>query len=206
MKKILFFCLFIFMISDAFASHISGGEMSYIYLGPGTNPGTLKYQVTLKMYKDCASATALDATVLFSVYNTASATLFINLTGIAGSAIQTIQKSPVDPCIDDNIETLVCFQYRTYTTIIDNLPITPDGYTIAFQRCCRVAGMENIFSTDVGSTFFTVIPGDLIAGAETNTSPVFKGFLILISVQMRRMEIHWFILFIMHFPEEVQAL
>jgi gliding motility-associated-like protein len=174
MKKILFFCLFVFMISGAFASHISGGEMSYIYLGPGTNPGTLKYQVTLKMYKDCASATGLDATVLFSVYNTASATLFLNLTGIPGSAIQIIQKSPVDPCIDDNIETLVCFEFRTYTAIIDNLPITPDGYTIAFQRCCRVAGMENIFSTDVGSTFFTVIPGDLIAGAETNTSPVFR--------------------------------
>jgi hypothetical protein len=93
MKKILFFCLFVFMISGAFASHISGGEMSYIYLGPGTNPGTLKYQVTLKMYKDCASATGLDATVLFSVYNTASATLFLNLTGIPGSAIQIIQKS-----------------------------------------------------------------------------------------------------------------
>lgn len=175
MKKILFFSLFIFLISDALASHISGGEMSYIYLGPGTAPGTLKYQVTLKMYKDCnASGTPLDATVLFSVYNTASSILFLNITNIPGSAVLTIQKSPIDPCIDDNIETLVCFEYRTYTTIIDNLPITPDGYTIAFQRCCRVAGMENILSTDIGSTFFTIIPGNATLGAETNTSPVFK--------------------------------
>lgn len=174
MKKILFSCLFICSFLNSIASHISGGEMSYIYLGPGTAPGTSKYQVTLKMYKDCASATQLDATVLFSIYNTASSTLFLNLTGIPGSAIQTIQKTPIDPCIDDNIETLVCFQFRTYTAVIDNLPITPDGYTIAFQRCCRVSGMENINSNNVGSTFFTVIPGNANIGAETNTSPVFR--------------------------------
>ena len=148
--------------------------MSYVYLGPGTNPGTLKYRVTLKMYRDCASnGSTLDDFVTFTVFNTATGTQFLNIQNIAGGAVLRIQKTPVDPCIADNIESLVCFDYRTYTTIIDNLPISPDGYTVTYQRCCRVNGMENINSTNIGSTYFAKIPGNTIIGAETNTSPVF---------------------------------
>ncbi|MGB4938074.1 MAG: PKD domain-containing protein [Ferruginibacter sp.] len=175
MKKILFFCLFILLISDAFASHISGGEMTYIYLGPGTNPGSLKYQVTLKLYRDCNSTGApLETSVVFTVFNTSTSAQFLNIQGIPGSATFNIRKTPSDPCIDDNIELGVCFDYKTYTTVIDNIPITPGGFTVAFQRCCRI-DMENIFTTsNVGATYFTKLPGNFINGAETNTSPVFK--------------------------------
>ncbi len=174
MKKFLFSCLFVFLISNAFGAHISGGEMSYIFLGPGTNPGTLKYQVTLRLYRDCASTGAqLDPTVVFTIFNTATNAQFLNITGIAGSTTKIIRKTPVDPCIDDNIELQVCFEYKLYTTIIDNIPITPNGFTVAYQRCCRVGGMSNINSNNVGSTYFTKIPGNIV-GAETNTSPEFK--------------------------------
>ena len=98
MKKILFFCIFIFLFSNAFAAHISGGEMSYVYLGPGTLPGTLKYQVTLKMYRDCNSTgAALDNVATFTVFNTLTSAQFLNIQNIPGSAIQRIQKTPVDP-------------------------------------------------------------------------------------------------------------
>lgn len=174
MKKILFFCILGFLFSKTFAAHISGGEMSYVYLGPGTLPGTLRYEVTLKMYRDCASTgAALDPTVTFTVFNTSTSVQFLNIQNIPGSAVIRIQKSAVDPCIDDPIELLVCFDYRTYTTIIE-VPITPDGFTVAYQRCCRVNGMENINSNNVGSTYFTKIPGNFNFGAETNTSPLFR--------------------------------
>jgi hypothetical protein len=91
MKKILLFCISFFLFSNAFAAHISGGEMSYVYLGPGTLPGTLKYQVTLKLYRDCGSGGAsLDPIVTFTVFNTATSTpaltilssyLFVLITG-----------------------------------------------------------------------------------------------------------------------------
>ncbi len=175
MKKILFFCLFIFLMCDAFADHISGGEMSYIYLGPGTTAGTLKYQVSLRLYRDCASGGAqLDPTVVFTVFNTLTNAQFLNIQNIPGSATFIIRKTPVDPCIDDPIELQVCFEYKIYTTIIDNIPVTPDGFTVTYQRCCRVGGMENINSVGIGSTYFTKIPGNMNAGAETNTSPEFK--------------------------------
>jgi gliding motility-associated-like protein len=176
MKKILFSCLFIFLISDAFAGHISGGEMSYVYLGPGTIPGTLRYQLTLKLYRDCNSNGApIEPSVNFTVFNNINGQQIINVTGVAGSASQFIQKTPVDPCIADNIEMLVCFEYRTYTTIIDNLPAIRSGLTVAYQRCCRIGSMTNIVnSANFGATYFTKIPGNLTPGNETNTSPVFK--------------------------------
>jgi gliding motility-associated-like protein len=173
MKKIVLSIIFSILLINAFAVHISGGEMSYTYLGPGTNPGTLKYQVTLKMYKDCnAGGAALDDNVSFTVFNTQTNQQIRNITGINGTAIQTIQKIPSNDCVPDAIELVVCFLYRTYTATIDNLPSIPNGYTVSYQRCCRVNNMQNIASSSVGSTYFTKIPGT-IDGAETNTSPVF---------------------------------
>ncbi|NOT90959.1 PKD domain-containing protein [Ferruginibacter sp.] len=179
MKKygVLLILLF-FFFEKAFAKHISGGEMSYIYLGAGTNPGTLKYQVTLKLYRDCnapSDAAQLDPTAVFTVFNAATFAQIQNITGISGSNTQIIQKIPDNPCIEDAIESAVCFQYKIYTTIIDNLPVISAGYIVAYQRCCRIDGMANISSTSVGSTYFALIPGNLNAGAQTNTSPVFAS-------------------------------
>ncbi len=174
MKKALFIILLCSPFLSAFATHISGGEMSYAYLGPGTTSGTLKYSVTLRMYKDCNSGGAvLDDIVVFTVFNTLTNAQVRNISGIPGSPLVTLQKIPNDPCIPDAIEQQVCFFTRTYTTIIDDLPMNSSGYTVTYQRCCRVAGMENITSFNVGVSYFAKIPGNSIAGAETNTSPVF---------------------------------
>jgi hypothetical protein len=60
--KKLFLLLFLsgFLIK-AEARHIAGGEMSYTYLGPGSNATTGKYRITLRLYRDCqSSGAALD--------------------------------------------------------------------------------------------------------------------------------------------------
>jgi gliding motility-associated-like protein len=174
MKKILHLIILLFFITNAFATHISGGEMSYVYLGPGSAPGTVKYQVNLTLYKQCdAGGSDLDPIISFSVFNTATGSLFQNINGILGEDTFRISKLASDPCIADAIERGVCFIIRKYSTIIDNLPVNSDGYTVAYQRCCRVPGMLNISSLDVGTTYFAKIPGNRFPGAETNTSPVF---------------------------------
>ena len=173
-KYCILFILSFLSVKEIYATHISGGEMSYIYLGPGTSPGTLKYSVTLRMYKDCHSGGAtLDDIVVFTVFNTLTNAQVRNIKDIPGSPLVTLQKIPNDPCIPDSIEQEVCFFTRTYTTIIDDLPANSSGYTVTYQRCCRVAGMQNITSLDVGVSYFAKIPGNSITGAETNTSPVF---------------------------------
>ncbi len=176
MKRFLFSVFLIFLFSNTFAKHISGGEMSYIYLGPGTLPGTLKYQVILKLYRDCNApdgSAQLDPTAVFTVFNSQTFTQVRNITDIEGSLTGLVRKIPDNPCIDDWIELAVCFEFKTYTTIIDNLPVNAYGYTVAYQRCCRIDGMQNINSGSVGSTYFASIPGNLNPGAQTNTSPVF---------------------------------
>ena len=174
LKKFVLLILFFSTVLTAFATHISGGEMSYIYLGPGTLPGTLKYQINLTMYKDCnAGGADLDALVTFTVFQNSDGSQFLNIQNIPGMDTFRIQKVPTDPCIDDNIERNVCFIIRKYTTVIDNLPLTAAGYTVAYQRCCRVGNMTNITSLNVGITYFAKIPGNSFLGAETNTSPVF---------------------------------
>ena len=174
MKKILLSIFLIISAYTAFATHISGGEMSYIYLGPGTMPGTLKYQINLTMYKDCnAGGADLDPFVTFTVFQNSNGLQFLNIQNIPGADTFRIRKIPSDPCIADSIEANVCFIIRKYSIIIDNLPLSPTGYTVAYQRCCRVPGMSNITSLDVGITYFAKIPGNSFQGAETNTSPVF---------------------------------
>lgn len=178
MKKFTLAVLLLTTSIASYAKHISGGEMSYVYLGPGSLPGTLKYEVTLKLYRVCDAppdAALLDDFAVFTVFNTSNFAQIRNITNIPGSAIGYIRKIPDNPCIPDEIESAVCFQFRTYTTIIDNLPENARGYTVAYQRCCRIDGMENINSNTVGSTYFATIPGNQIPGAQTNTSPVFAS-------------------------------
>lgn len=176
MKKVLFSLVFILSLSNVFGKHISGGEMSYVYLGPGTTPGTAKYLVTLKLYRECnapADAAQLDPTATFTVFSNIPYAQVRNIENIPGDPIQIVQKIPDNPCIDDAIESAVCFQTRSYSTTIDDLPITANGYIVAYQRCCRIDGMTNIDSYSVGSTYFAKIPGNMNFGAQTNTSPVF---------------------------------
>ncbi len=95
MKIIL---LSFFLLTFTFTSnaeHISGGEMTYVYLGPGTLPGTLKYQLTLRMYRDCSSNGAtLDPTITFTVFRNSDFSQVRNIQNIPGGAVQRIQKTP----------------------------------------------------------------------------------------------------------------
>ena len=40
-------------IQSLYARHIKGGEISYIFVGPGAAPGTERYQITLRLFLEC---------------------------------------------------------------------------------------------------------------------------------------------------------
>ena len=52
MKRFLICTFLIFLFSDAFSAHITGGEMIYQYLGPGNTANTKRYRITLKLFRD----------------------------------------------------------------------------------------------------------------------------------------------------------
>jgi PKD repeat protein len=176
MKKI---CLLI-LITGGFilplsAAHIRGGELYYRYQGPGVAPNTSSYLVTLKLYIDCGQNDPgqLDTEVFLTVFTKPDNREYI------GRYAQMVDEDFIrydpasNPCIN-NPPRDVCYRLRYYQTTFE-LPNTNQGYTIAFQRCCRIEGIKNIVapSNDYGATYSCEIPGTApIATGYQNTSPV----------------------------------
>ncbi|MEP7319594.1 MAG: hypothetical protein ABI921_12660, partial [Panacibacter sp.] len=59
MKKTLFCILVLFFATKMYASHISGGELFYEYLGPGVGSNTDRFRITMRLYRECNSVGAL---------------------------------------------------------------------------------------------------------------------------------------------------
>ena len=53
MKKAILTILLLGSLVSTYAGHIAGGEIYYAYLGPGNSPNTARYQITLRLFKDC---------------------------------------------------------------------------------------------------------------------------------------------------------
>lgn len=178
MKKFIFVVLFTISLLPGFAAHIKGGFFTYQYLGPGIlNPTYQRYKITLIVYMDRnPSAGQLTNPINFSIFRPGSSTLFANpVVTLNFSDTFSIYKTTDDPCITgdqrDHYYTIVKYELDNY-----ELPPSTVGYTIAYQRCCRIPGMENIQNSGaVGNTYAITIPGtnSLVPNANQNSSPIF---------------------------------
>lgn len=176
MRKALAIALLLLgTIQSLFAEHIKGGEMFYEYLGPG-GPGTSQYRVTLKLYIDCNanSSGQLDNEIRMTVFDKGSNSQIDGSPFIAPSQGDVwLRFDPAsNPCIS-NPPTDVCYRVRSFSTTI-TLPINSNGYTIAFQRCCRIDNIVNLVprSNSVGATYMCEIPGtNSLPEAYKNSSP-----------------------------------
>ncbi|SEW30175.1 PKD domain-containing protein [Chitinophaga arvensicola] len=180
MKKFLVILLCMVCAHMAQASHIIGGQVYYKYLG--TNGTNLKYSITLKLYRICGDGERI-AKMPTAVYLSAFDKSDYRRTGqylITQTAFEVKDQAKIDPCIVN--PPVICYQMGTYTTNIE-LPANAEGYTIAFQSCCRDPYMENIIAEPIpggrpgdlgtGATYFADIPGSTI-GYPNNSSPVFN--------------------------------
>ena len=178
MKKILFVILLSISFSSAFSHHIKGGFFTYQYLGPGIiNPTYLRYKITLKIYMTCdhLELGQLDSSIFLTIFNGDGSVELDNPEVNLVTPIDTLGKTTVSPCISGD-QPLCYYQIATY--VLDNyeVPVTPDGYIISFQRCCRIDDMKNVLnSAAVGTTYSIKIPGTSspIIDANKNSSPVF---------------------------------
>jgi hypothetical protein len=155
MKKLYFLLLFIFPGLAALANHITGGEMYYTLIGQ--SGGNFTYHVTLKLYRDCASSGAqLDASAPISIFSIKSgASVWAN--SVNKDSTVTLNLTNPDPCISN--PPPVCYEVGYYSFNV-TLAGSEQGYTIAYQRCCRISGINNVSgSSSVGSTYTAIIPG-----------------------------------------------
>jgi gliding motility-associated-like protein len=152
------------------ARHIAGGEMSYEYLG--INGSNLRYRITLKLYRDCLSSGApLDDRAAITVYASGSSTPFISL-GVNINRREVVQLTTPGPCIDN--PPIVCYEIGYYIEEIE-LPSSQLGYTISYQRCCRIENISNVINSgNTGATYTATIPGTTVgSNAPENSSPTF---------------------------------
>jgi gliding motility-associated-like protein len=173
MKKISLLILIITCTLASFANHITGGKMYYKYLGKNSN-GDCRYRVTLNLYRDCFSNGApLDEDAAIGIFRTVNRTMVSSFTQHI-SNIETLEITDPDPCITN--PPLVCYQVGYYEFDV-SLPETTDGYTITYQRCCRIAGINNLqSSSNVGATYTAIIPGtSTLPTAPENNSAQFIG-------------------------------
>lgn len=176
MKKI---CLLILILGGfalpLSAAHIRGGELYYKYIGPGSSANSSNYLITLKLYIDCGQNDPgqLDTEVFLTVFDKPNNRQVLGKYANMSSE-EFIRYDPAsNPCLN-NPPRDVCYRLRYYQTNVE-LPNTPEGYTIAFQRCCRIEGIQNLTppSNDFGATYSCEIPGTNIGvNAYQNTSPL----------------------------------
>lgn len=173
MKRLLLILTIAFLSKTAFAEHITGGEMSYTL--DSVRNGIYYYEVTLKLYRDCFSSGAqLDANAAIAVFAKGSNSMVWKNTVPMSGGIQTLQLSSPGPCITN--APVVCYQVGYYIFKLE-LPASANGYTVTYQRCCRIQGISNLVgSGNTGATYTADIPGNsIIANAPANNSAKFVG-------------------------------
>jgi len=172
MKRLLLITTTFFLSKTLLAEHITGGEMYYTFKGmSGSN---YEYIVTLKLYRDCFSAGAqLDASAAIGIFNRTTNALIYNEL-IPRTKTERLQLNSPGPCITN--APVVCYEVGYYEFTI-SLPASVNGYTIAYQRCCRINGINNLSSSgSQGATYIADIPGtSVLPDAPENNSAKFIG-------------------------------
>ncbi len=168
-----FFALFVFF-SSLFASHISGGDMSYKCLGEDPDiPGNNIYEIRLRLFRDCINGSVpLDGGpgaqfANITIYHGAE---FFGELLLDAPAVDIVGLNIDNSCF--NIDTsLVCTERGIYI-MTKSLPISMEDYVFVYQRCCRSEIISNIENPgDVGATFYTRINAE--SQSICNSSPVF---------------------------------
>jgi gliding motility-associated-like protein len=153
------------------AIHIKGGWMYYEYLG--SSGGKNNYKLVVKVYRDCATPNPgqNDIQINISVFKNADNKLYDNFIA-PQTDIYRLEKQSFSECI--NPKPTVCYVILEYTATI-SVPDAPEGYTAAFQRCCRINGIVNVAppSNNYGNTYSIYLPGNEVADGFKNSSPQF---------------------------------
>ena len=180
MKKALQIAIFLFFSIQSFATHISGGELLYQYMGAGSQPNTSRYKITMRLFRECNSngASLNGEIVNIGIYYNLNAQLYttLNLNQEWSGNPPVIKNTPgAIPCLIGSVN--VCYQVGTYSNIIDLPNNNPEGFILSWVRYSRQE-MTNIdddpvSTRAVGATYVTYIPGTKVMPTGFDNSPQF---------------------------------
>lgn len=167
--------------TSAFANHIIGGEVFYRYLGPGRDPGTSSYEVSIRLFRDCSAPcgegnemACLPVVAEMTIYQTTAPYKSFGSVGAVLRDSQLVTLTTYPLCIA--YRPALCYEVKTYSVNV-TLPDTDDGFVIAYQNCCRPyslnqTGVAFTGSGIPGATYTATIPGKKMLPAGHNSSAV----------------------------------
>jgi len=168
--------IFIFCISNSGQStHLVGGELYYNHISGNT------YELVLIVYRDCDSDNVNDTQFdgvgqiddpVIGVYSNGSL-ISTETLPFSFDIVESIPIGLENPCFI--LPPDLCIEKATYTTSV-NLPPTPGGYDLVYQRCCRNNSIINLqFAEDSGMTLSASIPGSETSAQGINESARFNN-------------------------------
>lgn len=172
MKRLLLIPLFLLLSKLSIAEHITGGEMYYSF--GGMIGDKYIYNVTLKLFRNCGGVGApLDALAPIAVFDRTDNAM-VWKSDIPLGRSEELQLTTPGKCITN--APSVCYQvgYYEFEVVLSS---SIQGYTISYQRCCRINGINNLAgSGGMGATVVANIPGTrLLTTAPANSSAQFTA-------------------------------
>jgi gliding motility-associated-like protein len=176
MQKIANLCGIVILLMMSFsvkASHIVGGEIVYKFISKDNSSNPYHYRITFNIYIDQFSQAVQNNPpgITYGIYNAGTKKLITQAFLSNPFNVPLIRPNLPPGC---NVGSISSFGVFVYTFTADvNLPESPQGYNIIYQRCCRNSEIVNIFNPGgTGNTFFAYIGPPQYA----NNSPQFSEF------------------------------
>jgi gliding motility-associated-like protein len=168
LRKLLFILALCFC-NEVWSTHITGGEITYSWLGNDA------YEVTLKIYRDCGpdntNFTGFDDPAHVGIYENDELLQTLDIF-LFEATVTNVPAEISNPCLVTPPQ--VCIEECIYQSVVD-LPASPTGYELVYVRCCRSPAIINLNNPQSqGMTLSTHIPGTQET-TEPNSSAVFTN-------------------------------
>ena len=164
---LLVFLFILRSINGVHATHLSGGEITYMCVAFG------QYQVNIDLYYDCNSAVIMPSAWPLNVNGACGSSFTSNLPLAAGMPTQVTTSCPgTASACDVPPGNGPGMQRFTYTGLV-NLPAACGAWSLSTANCCRNAAILNLQSPLNDSIYIESIINPGVAPC--NASPVFTG-------------------------------
>ena len=178
LKKWISIALLFILPLLAEAKHITGGEMIYDLIS--SSPTTRTFRITLILFRDenCFNCADMPPTVRIGIYNNDNNEPYLGAGTLPTVDVdllrtQILPITNVPLCISNQPSLTYKAGYYPFVVTLNN---NTNGYTAAYQTCCRIENINNIVNgvNGAGATYSTIIPGtNNFGNVRTDNSPRF---------------------------------
>lgn len=165
-KICIFFLLGLLLTQNLRASHIAGGDLSYVCLGNN------QYQINLNLFVDCLGFDpGANQTITFTSSCGGSATATVNVINPGGTEISQLCPAQINnsTCNGGTLPGMWGFHFTGTVTLAPAC----DTWTMSWTTCCRNAAILNLQTPDVFGSYIQATLNSVTAPC--NSSPSFTS-------------------------------